>query len=185
MTSNLVHELVAGDLDLIIVALPIDDPELETVDLFDDSFFLAAKATKANRRLRHASAEMLAEDRLLLLEEGHCLRDQALSHCRLLTPESRESFGASSLATIVQMVANGYGVTLLPEMAIASEVDASDDIRLLPFRAPEPKRTIGLAWRKTSPRKRDFLQFAEFLREVAPRRSKRRLSSREARKHIE
>ena len=181
VTSNLVHELVAGDLDLIIVALPIDHPELETVDLFDDRFFLAAKATRANRRLSHASTEMLAEDRLLLLEEGHCLRDQALSHCRLLTPESRESFGASSLATIVQMVANGYGVTLLPEMAIASEVHASDDIRLLPFRAPEPKRTIGLAWRKTSPRKRDFLQFAEFLREIAPRRSKRKLSSREAR----
>jgi LysR family hydrogen peroxide-inducible transcriptional activator len=71
------------------------------------------------------------------------------------------------------MVANGYGVTLLPEMAIASELHVSGDIRLLPFRAPEPKRTIGLAWRRTSPRKRDFLQFAEFLREVAPRRSRK------------
>jgi LysR family hydrogen peroxide-inducible transcriptional activator len=164
---------VAGDLDLIIVALPIDDPELETIGLFDDRFLLAAKTTKANRRLSYASAEMLSEDRLLLLEEGHCLREQALSHCRLLTPESRESFGASSLATIVQMVANGYGVTLLPEMAIATELHVSDDIRLLPFRAPEPKRTIGLVWRRTSPRKRDFLQFAEFLREVAPRRSRK------------
>ncbi len=168
VTATLVHELVAGDLDLIIVALPIDDPELETVDLFDDSFFLAAKATKANRRLRHASAEMLAEDRLLLLEEGHCLRDQALSHCRLLTPESRESFGASSLATIVQMVANGYGITLLPEMAVANEVQHRRDIALLHFRAPEPKREIGLAWRKTSPRKADFVEFAQLLNDVGP-----------------
>ena len=67
---------------------------------------------------------MLAHERLLLLEEGHCLRDQALSFCRLVTPEARESFGASSLATIVQMVAHGYGITLLPEMAVASEVHA-------------------------------------------------------------
>ena len=65
---------------------------------------------------------MLSQERLLLLEEGHCLRDQALSYCHMLTPEARDSFGASSLATIVQMVANGYGITLLPEMAIASEV---------------------------------------------------------------
>lgn len=175
MTSNLVHELVAGTLDLILVALPVDDPEVETFHLFDDRFILATKATKRNQRLRHANAEMLAHDRLLLLEEGHCLRDQALSYCHMVTPEARESFGASSLATIVQMVANGYGVTLLPEMAIASEIHAGGDIRLLRFRAPEPKREIGLAWRKTSPRKRDFVQFGELLREVAPRPGKHAL----------
>ncbi len=169
MTSNLVRELVSGSLDLILVALPIDDPEVETLHLFDDRFILATKATKRNQRLRHASAEMLADDRLLLLEEGHCMRDQALSYCHMLTPEARDSFGASSLATIVQMVANGYGITLLPEMAIASEVHTSGDIRLLRFRAPEPKREIGLAWRKTSPRKRDFIQLAALLRDVAPR----------------
>jgi LysR family hydrogen peroxide-inducible transcriptional activator len=87
----------------------------------------------------------------------------------MVTPEARESFGASSLTTIVQMVANGYGVTLLPEMAIASEIHASDGIRLLPFHAPELRRAIGLAWRKTSPRKRDFIEFAELLRQAAPR----------------
>ena len=167
LTSNIVRELVTGTLDLVLVALPIDDPEVETFRLFDDRFILAIKATKQNRRLRHASAEMLAHDRLLLLEEGHCLRDQALSYCHMLTP--RESFGASSLATIVQMVANGYGITLLPEMAIASEIHSGGDIRLLRFRAPEPKREIGLAWRKTSTRKRDFIRFGELLREVAPR----------------
>jgi LysR family hydrogen peroxide-inducible transcriptional activator len=169
LTSNLVRELVTGTLDLVLVALPIDDPEVETFHLFDDRFILAIKATKQNRRLRHASAEMLAHDRLLLLEEGHCLRDQALSYCHMVTPEARESFGASSLATIVQMVANGYGITLLPEMAIASEIHSGGDIRLLRFRAPEPKREIGLAWRKTSTRKRDFIRFGELLREVAPR----------------
>src|SRR5262245_28027805 len=140
VTATLVHELVAGDLDLIVVALPIDDPDVDTFHLFDDRFVLAMKASQANRRQSHASTETLLDDRLLLLEEGHCLRDQALSYCRMVTPEARESFGASSLTTIVQMVANGYGVTLLPEMAIASEIHASDGIRLLPFRAPQPRR---------------------------------------------
>ena len=73
------------------------------------------------------------------------------------------------------MVANGYGITLLPEMAIASEVHDRGDIRLLPFRAPEPKREIGLAWRKTSPRKTDFAQLAQLLRDVAPRQGKHSL----------
>ena len=172
LTANLLRELVTGDLDAILVALPLDDPEVETLSLFDDRFILATKASTRNKRLRHASAEMLGEERLLLLEEGHCLRDQALSYCHMLTPEARESFGASSLATIVQMVANGYGVTLLPEMAVAKEVHHRGDIRLLRFRAPEPKREVGLAWRKTSPRKADFEQLAALLRKVAPRPGK-------------
>lgn len=172
VTENLVRELVTGDLDLILVALPIEDRELETVHLFDDRFILATKASAGPKRPRHASADMLAHERLLLLEEGHCLRDQALSYCHMLTPEARDSFGASSLATIVQMVASGYGITLLPEIAIESEVHRRKDISLLRFRAPEPKREIGLAWRKTSPRKADFEQFAALLREVARRPTK-------------
>jgi DNA-binding transcriptional LysR family regulator len=90
LTENLVHELVTGDLDLILAALPIDDAEVETLYLFDDRFILATKATRRNQRLRHANADMLAHDRLLLLEEGHCLRDQALSYCHMLTPEARD-----------------------------------------------------------------------------------------------
>jgi len=172
ITETLVHELVSGDLDLILIALPIEDAEVETLHLFDDKFILAVKATPENKRARHATPSMLAQPRLLLLEEGHCLRDQALSYCRMLTPEARESFGASSLATIVQMVANGYGTTLLPEMSIGSEVHQGSDIRLLHFAAPEPKREIGLAWRKTSPRKADFLQFAQLLKDVAPQSRK-------------
>ena len=171
ITETLVRELVSGNLDLILIALPIDDPEVETLHLFDDKFILAAPATKANRA-RTAVADVLSHEKLLLLEEGHCLRDQALSFCRMMTPEARESFGASSLATIVQMVAHGYGVTLLPEIAVASEVHRRNDIRLLRFAAPEPKREIGLVWRKTSPRKADFTAFAALLKELAPRTAK-------------
>ena len=90
LTANLVRELVTGDLDVILVALPIDDAEVETLYLFDDRFVLATKAAARNKRLRHADADMLGEERLLLLEEGHCLRDQALSYCHMLTPEARE-----------------------------------------------------------------------------------------------
>jgi LysR family hydrogen peroxide-inducible transcriptional activator len=176
-TANLLRELVTGDLDVILIALPIDNPEVETLYLFDDKFILATKASARNKKLRHASADMLSKERLLLLEEGHCLRDQALSYCHMLTPEARESFGASSLATIVQMVANGYGITLLPEMAIASEVHHRGDIRLLRFRAPEPKREIGLAWRKTSPRKADFQQLGDLLCEIAPQQESKRRDS--------
>jgi LysR family transcriptional regulator, hydrogen peroxide-inducible genes activator len=129
---------------------------------------LAARASKGKRA---KATDMLVHERLLLLEEGHCLRDQALSFCRLVTPEARASFGASSLATIVQMVAHGYGITLLPEMAVASEVHQRSGIRLLHFPAPEPKREIGLAWRKTSPRKPDFHAFAALLKDVTRRPS--------------
>ena len=133
--------------------------------LFDDKFVLAAPATRDKRA--RTTTTLLAHERLLLLEEGHCLRDQALSFCRMVTPEARASFGASSLATIVQMVAHGYGITLLPELAVASEVHQRSDIRLLRFAAPEPSREIGLAWRKTSPRKADFNAFADLLKDVA------------------
>ena len=168
ITETLVRELIGGELDLILMALPIEEAEVETTYLFDDKFVLAAQATK-ERRPQTATPDLLTHERLLLLEEGHCLRDQALSFCRLVTPEARESFGASSLATIVQMVAHGYGITLLPEMAVESEVHDRSDIRLLRFAAPEPKREIGLAWRQTSPRKADFMAFAELIKDVVAR----------------
>ena len=169
ITETLVRELVSGELDVILIALPIVEPEIETLHLFDDKFVLTAPATKGKRA---KASDMLAHERLLLLEEGHCLRDQALSFCRQVTPEARETFGASSLSTIVQMVAHGYGITLLPEMAVESEVHRRADIRLVRFPAPEPKREIGLAWRKTSPRKADFHALAALLKGVARRHAK-------------
>lgn len=167
VTESLVDELVRGDLDLLLLALPVSHPDVETEALFADAFLLATQGPPKHDAAR-ATPDMLAEGRLLLLEEGHCLRDQALSYCHTMTPDARESFGASSLSTIVQMVANGYGITLLPEMAISSEVHRRGDIQLLRFAAPEPKREIGLAWRKTSPRKSEFIQFGELLRDVLP-----------------
>jgi LysR family transcriptional regulator, hydrogen peroxide-inducible genes activator len=103
----------------------------------------------------------LQQDRLLLLEEGHCLRDQALSFCNLRRVDNIDTFGASNLSTIVQMVAGGLGMTLLPELSIKLEC-RHDDIRLMRFTDPQPRR-VGLAWRRSSPRKRHFVELGKLI----------------------
>ena len=153
-TAALISELVAGDLDCILVALPIEHADVDTVALFKDHFLLAAP-TAENLPRRRLRASDLDQRRLILLEEGHCLRDQALAFCATTRRDFGAALGSTSLATVMQMVANGYGVTLVPE--IAAEVEVRDQrVALKRFAAPEPGRTIGLAWRKTSPRRRDF-----------------------------
>ncbi len=161
-THNLIAELSAGDLDVLLLALPVDAPDFETLELVRDRFLLAVSADDAARAEPNATADMLEPDRLLLLEDGHCLRDQALNYCQMVRPETLSGFGASSLATIMQMVANGHGITLLPEICAA--VEARDDrIALLRFSEPQPARDIGLAWRKTAARKRDFAALGEVI----------------------
>jgi LysR family hydrogen peroxide-inducible transcriptional activator len=95
------------------------------------------------------------QSRLILLEEGHCLRDQALAFCATSRRDQPAGLGATSLTTVMQMVANGYGVTLVPEVAVETELRDSR-VKLLRFSEPQPARTIGFAWRRTSPRKKDF-----------------------------
>jgi LysR family hydrogen peroxide-inducible transcriptional activator len=108
------------------------------------------------------TARDIAQHRLILLEEGHCLRDQALAFCATARGEAPAGFGATSLTTVMQMVANGYGATLLPK--IAADAEARDRrVKLVRFTDPEPCRTIGLAWRRTSPRKADFVAFGEIV----------------------
>jgi LysR family hydrogen peroxide-inducible transcriptional activator len=153
-TAALIGELVAGDLDCLLLALPIEHADVETVALFEDRFLLAAPAGEPMPR-RALEADDVDQGRLILLEEGHCLRDQALAFCNTAPRDSVAALGSTSLATVMQMVANGYGVTLVPEIAADAEV-RDDRVTLKRFRAPEPGRTIGLAWRKTSPRRRDF-----------------------------
>ncbi|MGE0717316.1 MAG: LysR substrate-binding domain-containing protein, partial [Alphaproteobacteria bacterium] len=152
-TDALLGELAAGRIDAAILALPIDRPELEVQALFTDRFLLAEAAEGADTGPADPAA--ISPGRLLLLEEGHCLRDQALAHCRLADPANLATLGATSLTTVLQMVAAGYGATLVPELVLRAGFD-DPRIRLRPFRAPEPFREIALAWRATSPRRRDF-----------------------------
>lgn len=153
-TKVLTEELVGGALDVLMLALPMAEPEVETARLFDDPFLLAAPPDDPRPETVLLAARDVDPQRLILLEEGHCLRDQALAYCASAR-DTATGLGATSLATVMQMVANGYGVTLLPE--VAAEVERrSDRIKLLRFAPPAPGRTIGLAWRRTSPRKADF-----------------------------
>lgn len=163
LTARLLERLGTGDLDVVLVALPYHAPELETLEVAEDPFVLACPpghplATKPHLR----SADLIGQD-LLLLEEGHCLRDHALAACHLPGPAKGEGVLGTSLATLVQMVANDLGVTLLPRMAVECGVLAGTDLVTRPI-ADAGSRGIGLAWRPSSPRKADFQALAEVLR---------------------
>ncbi len=167
-TRPLLEELGEGRLDVVLLSLPVEPPGFESIRLFDDAFVLATPRDDHQPALTSPSPLSRLDVRnLLLLEEGHCLREQALTYCKAISPDLRNQFGASSLATIIQMVANGYGATLLPEIAIASELRNDERIRLVRFAAPEPTRTVGLAWRRTSPRKADFVELGRVVTQAA------------------
>jgi LysR family transcriptional regulator, hydrogen peroxide-inducible genes activator len=164
-TKILVEELASGNLDAVMLALPVVDAEIETIRLFDDPFLLAVPAKDPLPKNARVSARQIDQQRLILLEEGHCLRDQALAYCANARQSMPLSLGATSLATVMQMVASGYGVTLVPQVAVDVEV-RDQRVKLLRFTAPEPGRTIGLAWRRTSPRKVDFVALGHIVVEA-------------------
>jgi LysR family hydrogen peroxide-inducible transcriptional activator len=159
-TKALIDELVAGDLDVVMLAVPAPEADIEVIRLFEDPFLLAVPADDPRPETARVIARDVDQKRLILLEEGHCLRDQALAYCATASFERPLSLGATSLATIMQMVASGYGVTLVPKIAVNAEV-RDERIKLLRFAAPEPSRTIGIAWRRTSPRKVDFVALGQ------------------------
>ncbi len=164
LTSKLIQELTEGRLDTAIVALPVSEPSLTEVALFAENFLLVRPSEDETRPV--PSSEALCEMRLLLLEEGHCFRDQALSFCNARSSPPREVLDASSLSTLVQMVSAGMGVTLIPEMAVAVET-RSAAVSVARFKDPQPSRTIGMIWRKTSPLAGQLLQLSKVVRRSA------------------
>ena len=164
LTSTLVQELVDGRLDTAIVALPVSEPSLCEVALFEEDFVLVRPGEDEGKPV--PSREMLREMRLLLLEEGHCFRDQALSFCDMHAARPRELLDGSSLSTLVQMVGAGMGVTLIPEMALGVET-RSASVSVARFKRPQPSRTIGMIWRKTSPLAKQLSQIADVVRQSA------------------
>ncbi len=154
-TQPLTEELVEGKLDVLLLALPLKHPDIETLAIFQDRFLLALPRTKKLTGRVRATKELVEGDRLLLLEEGHCLRDQALTYCSLQQVDAVNTFGASSLSTIVEMVSAGLGITLLPEICLGVE-GRNRAIKVIRFTDPEPSRSLGLAWRRSSPRREDF-----------------------------
>jgi LysR family transcriptional regulator, hydrogen peroxide-inducible genes activator len=161
-TKLLLEGLVNGALDVVMLALPVEHADVESIRLFDDAFLLAVPANDSRPDNARVTVADVDQDHLILLEEGHCLRDQALAYCAGARSGTPHGLGATSLTTVMQMVANGYGVTLVPR--VAADVEVRDErVKLLRFAAPEPSRTIGLAWRRTSPRKADFRALGELV----------------------
>jgi LysR family hydrogen peroxide-inducible transcriptional activator len=161
ITQRLVEDLEDGRLDTAIVALPVSEPSLDERPLFEEEFILVRPREDAE--LPVPPPERLREMRLLLLEEGHCFRDQAISFCRLSPGEPRDLMEGSSLTTLVQMVGAGIGVTLIPQMAVPVET-RSAAVSFARLGHPRPSRTIGMVWRKTNPLARQFERIADIVR---------------------
>src|SRR5580698_1455718 len=179
LTAKLIHELAEGRLDTAIVALPVSEPSLVEVALFSEYFLLVRPGEDEGAPV--PSSKALRAMRLLLLEEGHCFRDQALSFCKMQSSPPREVLDATSLSTLVQMVGAGIGVTLIPEMAVAVET-RSASVSVARFKNPQPSRTIGMIWRKTSPLARQLLQISDVICLSADTLRKQRTSGSASRK---
>lgn len=164
LTSRLLEELADGRLDTAILALPASEPGVTEIALFEEAFVLVRPAADAARPV--PDREELREMRLLLLEEGHCFRDQALSFCDLSSARPRELMDGSSLSTLVQMVAAGIGVTLIPEMAVPVET-RSTAVSVAALSEPVPSRTIGMVWRRTSPLAPQLAALSDVVRAAA------------------
>lgn len=164
ITPRLIGELQAGRLDAAIVALPVSEPALTECPIFGEEFVLVRPLAEAG--LPVPGPERLREMRLLLLEEGHCFRDQALSFCRAGGAAPRELLDGSSLSTLVQMVGAGIGITLIPQMAVPVET-RSAAVSVARFDGARPARTIGMVWRRSSPLARQLEQVADVLRDTA------------------
>ena len=170
LTPKLLQELAEGRIDAAIVALPVSEPSQTELALFRADCVLVRPREQENLPVPDGKA--LREMRLLLLEEGHCFRDQALSFCELtpMSPHSharpREWLDGSTLSTLVQMVGAGIGVTLIPEMALAVET-RSANVAIAHFEGVAPSRTIGMVWRKTNPLAQQLARIAEVVHDAA------------------
>ncbi len=162
LSHRLVEAVRLGQLDLILLAFPFDTPGMDQITIYEEPFVLACpKGAWAGHN--PARITDLENHTLLLLEEGHCLRDHALAACNLQPRRERQTFSATSLSTLIQMVGHGYGITLLPEMAANS---VPDTMEMIPFSKPAPMRQIGLAWRKNGLKIKDFQILSETIKRL-------------------
>jgi LysR family hydrogen peroxide-inducible transcriptional activator len=164
LTAKLIQELDEGSLDTAVVALPVSAPSLTEVALFSEEFVLVRPAAESDKPIPGPKA--IRGMRLLLLEEGHCFREQALSYCDMHPGSPRRLLDCSSLSTLVQMVGAGLGVTLIPEMAVAVETRLAP-VAVARLKSPRPARTVGMIWRKTNPLAKQLSQIAEIVHQSA------------------
>lgn len=165
LSGHLVDSLQHGELDVLLLALPYPAEKVETMHLFDDPFVFACPRGHQLAREGELSTSELKSQELLLLEDGHCLRDHALEACKLKETEIDIPYQATSLNTIVQMVANGIGVTLLPQMALDSRILSGTEVYTRSFKERDVVRSIGLMWRNKTPRRAEFTLLGKFITE--------------------
>lgn len=163
LTEHLIESLHRGELDLLLLALPVTAEGVDTMRLFDDPFFLASPADHPLSRCAKLDVGQLQGQELLLLEDGHCLREHALEACKLRGRDYKVPYQATSLTTIVQMVAGGIGITLLPGMAASSEIQLASEIVVTPFNDASISREIGLMWRRKTPRQTEFRMLGQYI----------------------
>ncbi|MCB9959515.1 MAG: hydrogen peroxide-inducible genes activator [Rhodospirillaceae bacterium] len=164
VSDRLVGRLADGALDVVLLALPYEAAGLETEEITPDPFLVACRRDHPIAALSVIDSASLADAPLLLLAEGHCLRDHALAACRLPPRPDRRAFEGTSLHTLVQMVANGLGATLLPKVAVDAGILAGTDVVVRPLFGDASGRSIGLGWRQGSPRAPGFREMARLLR---------------------
>ncbi len=163
ITDRLIEKVEKNKIDLALIAFPYDTPNLTQLILYDEPFY-AALSEKHDPDKNSIYIKDLEPDQLLLLEDGHCLRDHALAACELQDVVQKKTFSATSLPTLIQMVRHGYGMTLLPEMACSPETLAPG-VKLIPFKDKAPPiRQIGLCWKRGDPRIRDFETLASAIK---------------------
>ena len=178
-THALVEQLQAGELDLLLLALPLDRPGIEELPLYEEPFLLAVPEAHPLARGRRCDVADLADERLVLLEEGHCLRDQALAVCEQAGNGGHAEVQGTSLPTVVQMVGAGLGVTLLPASTIDRDVRPGERIVVRDLH-PAPTRTIGLAWRSSSARAPVYRELGRLIEAAGKESMKRRRQTRAA-----
>jgi|TARA_B110000263_G_C15193632_1_gene457250 LysR family hydrogen peroxide-inducible transcriptional activator len=167
LSAQLVRQLQQGSLDLIILALPYPLKNMETVTVFKDEFLLCLPPGHKFEKLKQVTQKNLHGEQLLLLEEGHCLRDHALEACKLDSMDTDLVYEGTSLHTLVQMVANGLGITLLPSLAVQADIIGETGLQLRHFSNENVCREIGLVWRKSDPRRDDYLLLTELIKQHA------------------
>jgi LysR family transcriptional regulator, hydrogen peroxide-inducible genes activator len=163
LTPRLLEQLHTGSLDVVLLALPYDCGNVDSATLFDDRFLLALPPDHPLAKERRVDPERLRSEEVLLLRDGHCLREHALSVCDLADRRRTEAFEATSLPTLVQMVDNGLGVTPLPELAVDAGLLRGTSLVTRPLASEEPGREIALVWRRGTGRREEFLLLAKEL----------------------
>jgi len=166
LTPRLIAALKSGALDAAVIALPYDIQGLECARIGDDAIFAALPADHRFARAAEIDPDALTSAELILLEDGHCLREHALAACRLDAPKGEDVFAATSLHTLMQMVGSGLGVSFVPEMAVKAGLTDSETIAVRPLHAEAPSREIVVAWRAGSSRRREAELLAETFREA-------------------